>query len=50
MEKLGKPHAVKIYPPFGKDAMDGHTFIDAFSIWGPDVFAVLHKWIDANRH
>jgi carboxymethylenebutenolidase len=46
LEKLGKPYAVKVYPPFGKEAMDGHSFVDAYTIWGPDVFPLLRQWIE----
>jgi len=46
MKKLGKPCQVKIYPPRGTTAMDGHSFIIAPEIWGPDVFPQLEKWIN----
>jgi dienelactone hydrolase len=42
MARLGKPHRVKIYPPVGTTAVEGHDFpyrrIDA---WEPDVFDFL---------
>ena len=41
MKKAGKPFQMKIYPPNGKTAMDGHTFIDATAVWGPDIFPWL---------
>jgi dienelactone hydrolase len=45
MKRLGKPCEVKIYPPNGKTPMEGHAFIDAYTVWGPDVFPQLDKWI-----
>jgi carboxymethylenebutenolidase len=46
MKKLGKPYALKIYPPRGTTPMEGHTLIDAEEIWTPDVFPQLDKWMD----
>jgi dienelactone hydrolase len=45
MTELHKPHRLKIYPPIGRTAEDGHAFpFLGVSIWEPDVFAFL----DAN--
>lgn len=43
MKRLGKPYELKIYPPRGTTAMQGHTFIDEVNIWAPDVFPWLDK-------
>jgi dienelactone hydrolase len=40
--RLGKPHRVKIYPPVGRTADEGHDFVDlGVAMWEPDVFAFL---------
>jgi carboxymethylenebutenolidase len=42
LQQLGKPHRLKIYPPIGHTADDGHAFpFLGMSIWEPDVFAFL---------
>jgi dienelactone hydrolase len=42
MARLGKPHQVKIYPPIGRTADEGHDFIHSgVSVWEGDVFAFL---------
>ena len=46
MKRLGKPYAVKIYPPRGDTPMKGHTFIDEVDTWGPDVFPQLQLWLN----
>jgi carboxymethylenebutenolidase len=44
MERLGKPHRVKIYPPVGQTADDGHAFVFLrVGAWEPDVFDFLHE-------
>lgn len=44
MQQLGKPHKIKIFPPFGKTAEDGHSFgYYGGEIWGPEVFAFLRE-------
>lgn len=41
---IGKPHRLKIYPPFGKTVDDGHDFLHlGVKIWEPDVFAFLDE-------
>ena len=45
MKEKGKKAAVKIYPPHGTTAADGHALIEDYSIWGPDVFPVLERWL-----
>jgi dienelactone hydrolase len=40
----GKPHRLKIYPPIGETADDGHGFLYlGVSIWEPDVFGFLDE-------
>jgi len=40
----GKPHRLKIYPPIGNTADEGHDFLHlGVSIWEPDVFAFLDE-------
>jgi len=42
MQRLGKPNALKIYPPFGADSRAGHNLIfESISTWESDVFAFL---------
>jgi carboxymethylenebutenolidase len=44
MERLGKPHRIKIYPSIGQTAIEGHDFYYlGLSIWEPDVFAFLDE-------
>jgi dienelactone hydrolase len=43
-ELIGKPHRLKIYPPIGETADDGHDFLHlGVNIWEPDVFAFLDE-------
>jgi carboxymethylenebutenolidase len=43
-EQISKPHRLKIYPPIGHTADDGHDFIHlGVNIWEPDVFAFLDE-------
>lgn len=40
----GKPHRLKIYPPIGNSADEGHDFLHlGVNIWEPDVFAFLDE-------
>jgi dienelactone hydrolase len=42
MQRAGKPHQVKIYPPHGSSRQDGHDFcVKGVDVWGPDVFPYL---------
>jgi acetyl esterase/lipase len=42
--QLGKPHRLKIYPPVGHTAEEGHGFVYlGVSSWEPDVFAFLDE-------
>jgi carboxymethylenebutenolidase len=42
MEKSGKPHALQIFPAFGKSNQDAHEFcIHGGEIWAPHVFSFL---------
>jgi dienelactone hydrolase len=46
LAKVGKPHALKIYPPFGKTADDGHNFVYTdIAQWEGDVFGFLDMHI-----
>jgi dienelactone hydrolase len=41
---IGKPHRLKIYPPIGDTADEGHDFLHlGVNIWEPDVFAFLDE-------
>ena len=45
MDKAGKDNRVKIYPPFGSSAADGHAFgYFGGSVWGNDVFRFLNQY------
>jgi dienelactone hydrolase len=45
LERLHKPHLLKIYPPVGKSSDEGHNLMYlAVSEWEPDVF----QFLDAN--
>ena len=40
--RLGKPHQLKMYPPFGANASDGHNIVFlSLTTWEQDVFAFL---------
>jgi carboxymethylenebutenolidase len=42
MERLGKPHLARIYPPVGKTPDDGHSALyEAIPMWKGDVFTFL---------
>ncbi|HLY26886.1 MAG TPA: dienelactone hydrolase family protein [Aggregatilineales bacterium] len=42
MQRLGKPHRITIFPPFGETAMDGHLLGSrGGDIWEQEVFAFL---------
>jgi dienelactone hydrolase len=44
--RLGKPHALKIYPAFGHTAEEGHSFLYSEpSIWEADVFQFLDRQV-----
>jgi carboxymethylenebutenolidase len=44
MKNAGKEYEIKIYPPFGKTAQDGHSFgYFGSAVWGVDVFRFLDK-------
>ena len=43
-QQLGKPHRLKIYPPIGHTAEEGHSFLYlGVSSWEPNVFAFLDE-------
>jgi dipeptidyl aminopeptidase/acylaminoacyl peptidase len=41
--KLGKPHKLSIYPPYGSSVRDGHGGFcgRGVTVWGPDVLGFL---------
>lgn len=42
MEKSAKPHAIQIFPSFGKSNQDAHEFcVHGGEIWAPQVFSFL---------
>jgi len=44
MQRLGKPHRLKIYSAFGRTAKEGHGFVfGGVAMWEPDVFAFLDE-------
>lgn len=44
MSRLGKPNRMRIFPPFGKTAEDGHSFGYLGShLWSAEVFAFLRE-------
>jgi len=44
LSRLRKSHRLKIYPPVGQSAEDGHAFLYLrVSTWEPDVFAFLDE-------
>jgi len=46
MQRLSKPHALKIYPPFGADTRAGHNLIfRSVGTWESDVFAFLDEYL-----
>jgi carboxymethylenebutenolidase len=45
LARLNKPHLLKIYPPFGKTADDGHMVVYTdIAEWEADVFAFLDQY------
>ena len=46
LERLHKPHLLKIYPPFGRTSDDAHNFLYfAISQWEDDVFKFLDEHV-----
>jgi pimeloyl-ACP methyl ester carboxylesterase len=46
MARLGEPHRVKIYPPVGRTAEEGHDIVHlGVATWEPDVFAFLDEHV-----
>jgi carboxymethylenebutenolidase len=44
MARLGKPHRMKIYPPVGRTAAEGHEFVyRSVDAWESDVFSFLDE-------
>ena len=47
LARLGKPHRLRIYPPVGQTADDGHDFpLNSVATWEPDVFAFLDSYLN----
>ena len=45
MKDAGKTYELKIYPPYGKSAQEGHTFgYFGFSVWADDAFRFLNQY------
>jgi dipeptidyl aminopeptidase/acylaminoacyl peptidase len=45
MKAAGKPYKVKLYPPFGHSAAEGHVFgYFGSTIWADDVFQFLDEY------
>jgi hypothetical protein len=50
MTRFGKPVRIKIYPPVGRTADDGHDFVHTMiQEWEPDVFAFLDEFVKRAR-
>jgi dipeptidyl aminopeptidase/acylaminoacyl peptidase len=46
LARLGKPHVLKIYPPVGRTADDGHNFVyTTVAEWEGDVFGFLDQYV-----
>ena len=46
LERLGKPHLVRIYPPVGRTSDDGHNAVyQAVPLWRDDVLAFLDRYV-----
>lgn len=46
LQRLGKPHALKVYPPFGTDTRTGHNLVfGSVRTWESDVFAFLDTYL-----
>jgi carboxymethylenebutenolidase len=46
LERLHKPHLMKIYPSVGRTSEDGHNFLYlAIPQWEPDVFGFLDEYL-----
>jgi len=46
LARFGKPHVLKIYPPVGRTADDGHNFVYTdVAQWESDVFAFLDEYV-----
>jgi dienelactone hydrolase len=44
MQRLGRPHRLRIYPAVGRTTREGHNFVyRSVATWEPDVFAFLDQ-------
>lgn len=44
MDRLGRPHRLKIYPDAGRTVREGHDFVySSVPAWAPDVFSFLDE-------
>jgi dienelactone hydrolase len=50
LERAGKPHRMRIYPPSGRTPAEGHDFVyREVPTWEPDVFAFLDQHLRGER-
>ena len=50
MDRAGKPHRVRVYPPSGRTPAEGHDFVyREVPTWEPDVFAFLDQQLRPQR-
>src|SRR5262249_16312048 len=51
LQRLHKPHLLKVYPPIGKTAEDGHGFLYlAMPQWEEGVFRFLGEHLKTSNH
>ena len=43
--RLNKPHSLRIYPPVGQTAEDGHNLVYLTTLWEADVFRLLDEYV-----
>jgi hypothetical protein len=48
LERLGRPHATRVFPPFGLTADEGHGFFQHGAlVWGDWVRSFVDRWLGA---
>jgi carboxymethylenebutenolidase len=51
MQRLGRPHRLRIYPAVGRTTHEGHNFVyRSVATWEPDVFAFLDQRLRRREH
>ena len=45
LAQLNKPHSLRIYPPVGQTAEDGHNLVYITALWEADVFRFLDEYV-----